>query len=153
MIGDTKIKKAIIATVYTMLMATAAYVTASFISSFYSPTVTYQTGIFGKIQVWNGTEWVDTNLTNWTGAWYTRFVTTSPGYKGNVTIFWQLEKYNGSTWENVTNANVTTYVYLTGLFGQEIYASPDGTPTNQTNWNNFIQTSATYRVRADFSTP
>jgi len=64
MIGDTKIKKAIIATLFTMLLATAAYATTwYYLTTKYGGYIPVYTGLEGFVEYsYNGTTWVSTDL-------------------------------------------------------------------------------------------
>jgi hypothetical protein len=79
-------------------------------------------------------------------AWYAR-LEVSGGYAGNVSITWQLQQNSGTGWTGVTDASVTTYVVLTGS-SQDVYASSDGTITNNQNWGTFTTSGGSYRVTA-----
>lgn len=143
-------------TVLTIVTATIMTIVYALQQTFYSPTVTYQMAVIGKVQVWNGSNWQEEPLINWTkgNPWYVRFVTTDKGYVGNVTITWQLQRQTAENeWINVEGAVVTTNVYLSGTSNQYIYASPDGSYTNNKNWDGYVTVSGAYRVQVTFNIP
>lgn len=87
------------------------------------------------------------NIANGT-SWYVMFNTTSGGYIGYVNITWQLQNYTGGLWQNVAGAVVNTdNFYLNGSVGQEIYASTDGTQTENYDWGtNKTKQAGNYRI-------
>jgi len=104
-----------------------------------SSTVTYSTTN-------NATAtWTTTLQQNTGSAWYARLEVIG-GYTGSVTVTWQLQQNSGSGWTNQGSA-LTTNVVLTGS-AQDIYASSDGTVTNNQNWGTLSTGGGSYRVTA-----
>jgi len=93
------------------------------------------------------------NIANGT-SWYVMFNTTSGGYIGNISITWQLQNYTGGAWVDVSGAVVNTNnFYLNGSVGQEIYASTDGTQTENYDWGtNKTKEAGTYRIEMTMNT-
>ncbi len=95
---------------------------------------------------WTGTL---SNVANGT-AWYAKFNTTAAGYNGVVTVTWTLQWNNAGTWTDVGGgATQITTVTLSGLSGQNVFASADGTQGSNFNWGQYATVAdRTYRVRA-----
>ena len=88
--------------------------------------------------------WASTLQVAPSGAWYSRLEVAASGYEGPVTISWTLQQEN-NTWQDVPSAAVSTSMVLNGS-AQNVYASTDGTITNNINWGSFTSTNGTYRV-------
>ena len=80
-------------------------------------------------------------------AWYSRIEIATGGYSGPVTIAWQLQQKTGaSSWTDVTDANATTSMVLTGG-AQNVYATSDGAyAAGNHDWGPHVAAAGTYRV-------
>jgi len=157
---NTKVKKAVIATLLTILLATTAYATAVFLASFTSPQV--------KVERFDGFFEFSTDNSTWSPAtenytignmsWYVRFNITS-AYSGTVNINWTLQYWNGS-WQD-TNVTVTSEnIILDGSGNQTIYASSDGSQETNKNWadengvwRDDLKQYTYFKIKVDFYTP
>ena len=157
---NTKVKKAVIATLFTILLATTAYATAVFLASFTSPQV--------KVERIDGFFEFSTDNSTWKKAtdnyqisnmsWYVRFNITS-AYSGTVTVNWTLQYSNGSSWQD-TNVTVTSQIELDGSGNQIIYASSDGLQATNKNWadengvwRDDLKQYTYFKIKVDFYTP
>lgn len=98
--------------------------------------------------------WSSTLSVPFPSEWYCR-LTTQETYAGDVTVDWTLETSTdqGWTWSYVPGASTTTYVNLTGVVGQIVYASADGKIAGNYNWGQRCTAKALYRVRAVVNLP
>jgi hypothetical protein len=79
-------------------------------------------------------------------SWYTRLEIATTSFSGPVTITWQLEKETApSTWTPVSAASTTTAITLSGN-AQNVYASADGSSTNNFDWSTVVPGAGSYRV-------
>jgi len=79
-------------------------------------------------------------------SWYARFVVAEDGYSGTVEITWTLQTKVGGSWVD-TATSVTTLVSLSGSQGQIVYASPDGSITNNYDWGVNCNSAGEYRIK------
>jgi hypothetical protein len=115
----------------------------------------------GSAQMWydesnssSAAAWTGTlsNIANGT-TWYAKLNTTVAGYNGAVKITWTLQYDNSGTWTDVGGASQITNTNLTGVSGQNIFASADGTQGSNKNWGQYsTEVDETYRVRAVIET-
>ena len=85
-------------------------------------------------------------------AWYVKFNTTSSGYSGAVTMTWTLQEDNSGTWTDQSATQITS-VTLTGLVGQTIFASSDGSQTQNKNWGPSTTSEGSYRIQVAVTKP
>lgn len=78
---------------------------------------------------------------------YARDETTGSGYAGSVTITWVLLQ-DGVEVYTLTDYTSAT---LSGLAGDVIYCSSDGSPASLFDWGSQITTSAIYEIEARFT--
>jgi hypothetical protein len=130
MIGDTKIKKAIIATLFTMLMATAAYAaTWWYIKTFQGGEITVVGTVFGTVYYsYNNADWRTGDLTvnlsdpDTDELWVMFNVTHIP--EQSMTLLFDFRLYCESDKQNVTTIGVTAMLSKTDL-PKEIHANTD----------------------------
>lgn len=96
-----------------------------------------------------GGTWL-TTINPGTGTpWYARLEITS-GYKGSVTVTFQLEQNTGSGYSPISGDSVTTpALTLTGS-SQYVYASATDGTTNSTNtnWGTYTSSGGAYEIVA-----
>ena len=155
----TKIKKALTATLLTMLLATTTYAAIIHLASITSPPVTVERidGYF-QFSLDNAT-WQDAqDYFRVTGmSWYVRFNITST-FKGTVNVTWTLQYYDGENWVD-TNVTVSSLnVQLQGTGNQLIYASPSGDNVGNKNWadetgvwRSDLINYEVFKIRVDFT--
>jgi len=140
------------------VIASVVIVYAVLIATYYGGNVTVNTA--------TGSVWYDdansTSKADWTAtlgeqgnigngsAWYVKLNITTTGYSGNVNITWTLQNETSpGVWSNVPDALQQTNDYsLTGVVGQEIFASSDGNQSTNKNWGIYSNKAGTYRVKA-----
>ena len=82
-------------------------------------------------------------------AWYSRLEIAAGGYSGPVNMTWHLEKKtDATTWTDVSGANASTSIVLTGN-AQTVYATSDGGITGNHNWGSNVAANGAYRVLVD----
>jgi hypothetical protein len=109
-----------------------------------SSTIMYSTTNSADPSTWSTT----LQVTSLSTPWYASLeIGTSNKYSGPVTITWQLENETApNTWSPVSSP-VTTNVTLS-KGAQTVYASENGTITDNTNWESLISLAGTYNVTA-----
>jgi len=130
MIGDTKIKKAIIATLFTILLATAAYATTWwYITTFKGGKITVVGTVFGTVYYsYNNETWRTGDLTvnlsdpDTDELWVMFNVTHIP--EQSMTLLFDFRLYCENDNQNVTTIGVTAMLSKTDL-PKAIYANTD----------------------------
>jgi subtilisin family serine protease len=146
MIGDTKIKKAIIATLFTMLMATtAAYATWWYIKTFKGGEITVVGTVFGTVYYsYNNNTWRTGDLTvnlsdpDTDELWVMFNVTHIP--EQSMTLLFNFRLYCETDGNNVTTVSVQQTFSKSDL-PKAIYAN--------TNFATYMQIDKQYTVYVD----
>ena len=100
----------------------------------------------------DGSSWSTTGFSGSGTDWFCRLKTTATGYSGSAVITWQLQKSaDGTTWNQVAGASVSSSVTFTGVSGQDIYATSDGSETGNRNWVPSFTGTAKYRVQVSIT--
>jgi hypothetical protein len=109
-----------------------------------SSTITYSTTNSTDPSTWGTT----LQVTSLSTPWYARLeIGSSNKYSGPVTITWQLQNETApNTWSPVGSPKTTSVTLSKGA--QIVYASADGTITDNTNWESLISLAGTYNVTA-----
>lgn len=140
-----------------VLIAAVVIVYAVLLATYYGGSVTVNTAI--------GSVWYDdansTSKADWTAtlgeqgnigngsAWYVKLNITQAGYQGNVNMTWTLQNETSpGIWSDVPDAmQQTNGFHLTGILGQEIFASSIGNQLTNKNWGAYSNKAGTYRVK------
>ena len=136
-------------------------VTLLIVSILSSVVVTYADVIVGNEKPLQGT--VTYSLNNaeagtWTTTlslsissqpWYSRLEINGDGYKGPVTVIWNLQQKTGvSSWTDVSGDTISTSIVLSGN-AQNVYATSSGAySSGNYNWEQDVTAAGTYRVIA-----
>jgi hypothetical protein len=123
-------------------------------------TITGGNVVIGGASSVSGTMYYSADNSTWTttldvtdpaSTWYAKVTTDTNGYKGPVTIDWQLQRKNGpSSWENVGSAIPTSSVTLDGT-AQTLYTSGLSAVGNHDWKTEVASTPGTYHVVATFN--
>ena len=136
-------------------------VTLLIVSILSSVVVTYAEVIVNNVKPLQGTvtyslnnaeagTWTTTlTLSGPSNPWYSRLEINGDGYKGPVTVIWNLQEKNGvSTWTDVSGDAISTSIVLSGS-AQDVYATSSGAySSGNCNWEQDVNASGTYRVVA-----
>jgi hypothetical protein len=150
MSNEKRSKKILIIATALMIVALGAVIAVyatSILGTFTGGTVTVEqitgavTYSYSNSAPWDGT------LQPYVGSsWYVQLA-AGGGYIGSVTVTFQLQQSNGSGgWTNTGTPITTSAITLTGST-QDIYASTDGTITNNFNWGTGLA-AGTYQIVA-----
>lgn len=145
--------KLLLASVAVCLLAVVVYGASQWLFS--SPSIQYES-LRGEVQLsTNGIVWGSNNISVLEGqSWYARYYCTGTA-KGNVSITWTLQKFDGVSWVDTNIIQLTKLWPLKGTEGQLLYVREYSGDSGNFDWGTALvdaQPGERYRVKAEFET-